>query len=80
MEMLGGVLIFRAIAAPNVAASQAKAKVDPGITGFEAFFASVGRIGLYAFWGLGQVNAEWLHASIIPYCIYVHGSLSKLDR
>jgi hypothetical protein len=41
VKVFRGVFIFRGIAAANVAAFHAKAKVDPGIAGFQAFFASL---------------------------------------
>jgi hypothetical protein len=48
VEMLGGVLIFRGVAAADVAAGEAEAKVDPGIAHFETFFTAL-RFGFYFF-------------------------------
>src|SRR5215472_10533631 len=42
VEVLGGVLVLRGVAAPDVAAGQAQAQVDPGVAHFEAFFTAVG--------------------------------------
>jgi len=42
VKMLGSVLVFRGVAATNVAAGKTKAKVDPRVARFEAFFAAVG--------------------------------------
>src|SRR5208282_2577414 len=42
VEVLCGVLIFRGIAAANVAARQAKTEMHPGIPHFYAFFAALG--------------------------------------
>jgi len=53
VEVLCGVLIFRAVTAPNVAASQTKPKVDPTVTHFEALFAPLRSIRLNIFWRLG---------------------------
>jgi hypothetical protein len=41
MEMLGGVLVLRRIAASHVPASQAKPQVDPFVAHFHAFFANM---------------------------------------
>jgi len=38
MEVFGGMFVLGAIAAANVSAGEAHAKVDPGITGFLAVF------------------------------------------
>jgi hypothetical protein len=40
MEMLGGVLVFRGIAAAHVAAGQAQAQVYPGVAHLQAFLAA----------------------------------------
>jgi len=42
MEMLGGMLVFRRIAAAHVAAGAAKAQMDPRVAHFEAFLAALG--------------------------------------
>lgn len=42
MEVLGGVLVFRRVAATDMAALQAQAQVHPTVTHFQAFFASPG--------------------------------------
>src|SRR5436190_4851537 len=42
MKMLSGVLVFGRIATTYVAAGQAPAQVDPGVTHFEALFATRG--------------------------------------
>ena len=41
VKMLGGVLVFGRIAAANVTAFHTEPKVDPRITGFEAFLATL---------------------------------------
>src|SRR5690349_3897881 len=40
MEVLGRVLVLRAVAASDVTAHEAEAKVHPGVAGGEAFLAS----------------------------------------
>jgi hypothetical protein len=40
--MLGRVLVFRIVAAADVAAGQAHAQVHPAVAGLQAFFAAVG--------------------------------------
>jgi hypothetical protein len=42
MEVLPGVLVLRCIAAPDVAAGEAQAKVDPSIAQFEALLTAAG--------------------------------------
>jgi hypothetical protein len=42
MEMLGGVLVLRRIAASDVSAGKAQAQVDPVIPHLQAFLASPG--------------------------------------
>jgi hypothetical protein len=39
--MLGGVFVFRIIAAADVPADQAQPQMDPGIAHLEAFFAAL---------------------------------------
>jgi len=46
-EMFGGVFVFGGIAAADMAAGHAKAKVDPAIAYFEAFFAAAGVRGYF---------------------------------
>jgi hypothetical protein len=41
MKMFGGVLVFRGVAAPNLAACQAKSKMYPGIACFDALLANM---------------------------------------
>jgi hypothetical protein len=41
MEVFGGVFVFGGIAATDVAALEAQAKVDPGVAHFQALFAAV---------------------------------------
>jgi hypothetical protein len=60
VEMLCGVLVLRGIAAPHVAALQAKAQVDPGIACFEAFLAAVRR-RLYFVDGI-EMSAVYGHS------------------
>jgi hypothetical protein len=45
MKMFGGVLVFGGIAAADVAALEAQAEVDPGVSHFQALFAAAG-VGL----------------------------------
>jgi hypothetical protein len=45
MEMLGGVLVGRAVATADVSADEAEAKVNPLSADLEAVFAAVGRWG-----------------------------------
>jgi hypothetical protein len=45
MCVLRGVLIFRLIAAADMAAGHAEPQVDPGIAHFEAFLTSIRRAG-----------------------------------
>ena len=42
MEMFGGVLVFRGVAAADVAAFHAQAKMHPGVAHFQALFAALG--------------------------------------
>ncbi len=42
MKMLGGVLVFRRVAAADVAALQTQPQMNPGVSHFRAFFANVG--------------------------------------
>ena len=41
MEVLGGMFVFGGVAAAHVAALQAKAEVDPGVSRLHAIFADV---------------------------------------
>jgi hypothetical protein len=42
MKMFGGVLVFGAIAAADVATGEAEAEMDPGVAGLQAVFAALG--------------------------------------
>ena len=42
VEMLGGMLVLRRIAAAHVAAATAETQMDPGVAHFEAFLAAMG--------------------------------------
>ena len=42
MEMLGGVLVFRGVAAADVAALHAQAEMHPGVAHLQALFAALG--------------------------------------
>jgi hypothetical protein len=42
VKMFCGVLVFRTIAAADVAAGEAQAQVDPVVAHFQALFAAVG--------------------------------------
>ena len=42
VEVFGGVFVLGGIAAANVSAFEAETKVDPGVTHFQALFATVG--------------------------------------
>src|SRR5258706_3731379 len=48
VKMPGGVLVFRVVAAADMAAGAAQAQVHPGIAGGETFLATIG-IGLVGF-------------------------------
>jgi hypothetical protein len=48
VKVLGGVFVLGRIAAADVAATQAQAKMDPSIAHLQALFAAV-RVGLYVF-------------------------------
>ena len=49
MIVLGSVLVLRLIAAANMPADHAEAKMDPGIAGFQAFLAAIRGAGFYIF-------------------------------
>ncbi len=49
VEMFGGVLVFRGIAAAHFSAFQAEPQVHPGVADFEAFFAALGVCGFTPF-------------------------------
>jgi hypothetical protein len=57
MEMLGGVLILRRVAAADVAAFQTQAQVNPGVAHFQAFLAAV-RVRFHRT-DLIEVRASW---------------------
>jgi hypothetical protein len=40
-KMLGGMLVFRTVAAPHVPAGFAKAQLHPGIAGLQTLFATI---------------------------------------
>jgi hypothetical protein len=42
VKMFGRMLVFRRIAATDVATTQAQAQVDPGVAHLQAFFAPMG--------------------------------------
>jgi hypothetical protein len=46
MKVLGGVFIYRCIAAAHVAAGEAEPKMDPGVPQFEALLTAAGA-GVY---------------------------------
>jgi hypothetical protein len=61
MKVLGGVLVLRGIATPDVAAFKTQAQMDPRVTHLEALFATFRvRLGML---GLLQVNASGTHFS-----------------
>jgi hypothetical protein len=60
--MLGGVLVFRRVAAAHVSALEAQPQMDPSVVHLETFLAAVG-IRLYAFLDLGKVLARFGHDS-----------------
>ena len=62
-KMLGGVFIFRGIAAADVAAGETQPEVDPSVAHFQAFLAAVG-VRLHAV-SLVEVRA-FLHALSLP--------------
>jgi hypothetical protein len=63
MEVLGGVLVFRRVAATDMAALQAQAQVHPTVTHFQALFASPG------------VRSDWFN--VIQMFAGLHNSLPK---
>lgn len=63
MEMSGSVLTRRIVAASNVAAGEAEAKVDPLHTQLEAFLASLRRAWLYGADKI-EMTALW-HGSVL---------------
>jgi hypothetical protein len=48
VKMLGGVLVLRRIAAPDVAANEAQAQMHPGVAHLQALLATVG-VRLHVF-------------------------------
>jgi hypothetical protein len=65
VKVCGGVLIFGGIAAGNIAADQAHAKVDPRVSHFHAFFA-FSYLGLFKF-NLIEMRALLRHGSSSNY-------------
>ena len=59
LEVLGGVLVLRGVAAADVAAFEAGAEVDPGVAERDAFFADVD-LGSDVF-GVDEMFAEHRH-------------------
>src|SRR5437867_6970354 len=61
LEMLGGVLVLRVVAASDVPARPAQAKVHPAVSHCEAFLATIGagHGGLHGF----QMSASGRHHS-----------------
>src|SRR6267143_6893119 len=65
LEMLGGVLVLRIVAAADVPARPAQAQMHPGVSRREAFLAAVGvgRSCLYGF----QMRAASGHRGAFPF-------------
>src|SRR5436190_3514061 len=63
LEMLGGVLVLRLVAAADVPTLPAQAKMHPGVSGGEAFLAAarVGRVRLYRL----QMRAPRRHIAML---------------
>src|SRR6266705_2244010 len=63
LEMLGGVLVLRFVAAADMPARPAQAKMHPGVSGGEAFLAAarVGRVRLYRL----QMRAPRRHIAML---------------
>jgi hypothetical protein len=49
MKMFRCVFIFRVITAANVTACQAKAQMDPLVTGSQTLFTAIGVLGVTSF-------------------------------
>jgi hypothetical protein len=63
MEVFRGVLVLRRIAAADMAAFHAQSQVNPGVAGFQAFFAAASvRLHILDVAGVGA----FLHGIIIP--------------
>ena len=58
MEVLGGVLIFGAVAAANVAAAKTQPQMNPAVPHLQAFFAAIRRFGLNRCGSVFQVTTE----------------------
>src|SRR5437867_9833524 len=61
LEMLGGVLVLRVVAASDVSARPAQAKMHPGVSRGEAFLAAVG-VGRGCLYGT-QMSASGGHGA-----------------
>jgi hypothetical protein len=79
VEVLGGVLVLRAVAAADVAAGEAKAEVDPAVADLEAIFAAGGAGGDGA--NLGEVGAGFRHGGLLA-IVYARqgGKMSTVRR
>jgi hypothetical protein len=64
MKVLGGVLVFRRIAAADVAALEAESQVHPDVAGSQALLTTVRRVGL---------PAELLRRDAVQMTATVHG-------
>jgi hypothetical protein len=62
MEMLGGVLVLGGVAAADVAAFEAEAQVDPSVTHFQAFLATV----RMRFYGANQTEMRTSNHNFPP--------------
>src|SRR5437879_3304091 len=65
LEMLGGVLVLRVVAASDVPARPAQAKMHPSVARCEAFLAAVGveRVRLHEL----QMSASGRHRSVLRF-------------
>jgi len=64
VEMLGGVLIFGAVAAADVAAGQAFAQIYPFIAGFQTLFAAFRSARLNMRVDLIKMRAGFFHMAL----------------
>src|SRR6266581_2337328 len=71
LEMLGGVLVLRVVAASDVPARPAQAKMHPGVSRGEAFLAAVG-VGRVRFYKL-QMSASGRHRDPLHSSMKMHG-------
>jgi hypothetical protein len=86
MEVLGGVLVGRGIAAAHVTTGEAKPEVDPPALSLEALFAAFGSVGcdrpnlvdVGAMHGLSALSA--LERRTVPACQIGTGLIGGLEE